>query len=928
MEKQFKIYSVDTKSFYNIEEEKINKQIMGCEIAINLIKEYMLTTIIKPKKGKKGQDLKTYKFKDVADLHIQKKKNKYVKKYINNLKKENKELMKSSEFISALSKFDFYKNHVLHDKDENNRNIKNRLDELKSELNDLLQSNKDVRELNPKKMSKYNLVSLFDSDLSRTLELKIDEITTDLLLVRVYHYSVLEQLIEKGYDYCGEHYICLTASAGQIRQKKVLFIKESTWNRVKNTIMCGLSVEDINNLGGCNINKYLAYLALCSSASDLIEGFNIDEAIVIEDFETILKKRKVDYIDNATFEVEKGKKMDITITHSDGCGWVLPTVSKKNFQIRMPWFKGLMTPVDYISWCEECNDNNYKVTDIWSNEWDLKEDNIKYVFSKSQFKMWKYYKDWQHYKDNFKKYNCKANYCNIEEDYKDFRQAKFNYQMWQTLLDIKDNEIEYFTNPIDEFITKAYTDRETMLEMLGATKENNKKNYLQQILAIYPELLRDSYIKDQLGGAISKVKKEAKSGKIKINAKNTFLIPDIFAWMEYIFLGKDKVTGLLKDGQVSCKLFKKEKELLVERSPHLYREESVRNNIINKNTKKWFISNGIYTSCHDLINIILQFDNDGDHGLVVAGKLVEIAKRNSKDVLPLYYEMGNAEPKEINAKNIYNGLVTGFKYSNIGQYSNKLTVLWNKDSVMADDINTAKVITALNNYCIDAAKTLEMKSLVKGSHIDKAVKEINKMKMPYFFQFAKDKDAESVNKINNSTVNRICQKIEEISQGDFDFKSVGNFRYTMMIHNSKIEINNIVVTEYNRMNEEMQKYFFKNESMEKDEISCAVWDIMKYEFDMFCRENNIVYEDAVDVIVKYVYQNKRDCKKKLLFNVFGDTILANLQNNIKKPLTGGYMMCQVCGKRVKKESNNQVMCKICSAAKVKENDRNRKAKTK
>lgn len=924
MDKQFKIYSVDTKSFYNEEEEKINKQITGVNIAINLIKEYVLTTMVEPKIGKKGKELKAYTFEDVADLHKQKKSNKYIKQYINQLKKENKELMKSEKFKDRLREYKFYKDYVEHEKEEEkkNKNKKNKMDILNSKLNDLLKSNTLVRELNPKKVSKYNLISLFDSDLSRTLELKEDEVSTDLLIVRVYHYPVLEQLIEKGYNHLGEHYIALTASAGQIRTKKVLFIKESSWGKIQNIIMCGLTIKDINSQGGCNINKFLAYLALCTSASAKIEGFNIDKAIVIDDFETTLKNRKVDYINNKTFEVGEGKEMDITITHSDGCGWVLYSESKKSFQMRMPWFKGLMTPVNYLLWCEEYNNSNYKVKDIWGKEWDLKADDIKYVFSKSQFKMWKYYKDWQDYKDNFIEYDCNANYCNMEEDYKDFRQAKFTYQMWQTLLDIKEEEIEYFTEPINKFVTKAYTDKDVMLKILGVTKENIKKDYLQQALEIYPELLKDSYIKDQLGSAISKIKKDSKSGKVKIDAKNTFLIPDVFAWMQFVFYGEGKVTGLLNDGEVSCKLFKKEKELLVERSPHLYKEEAVRVNIINKDTNKWFLSNGIYTSCHDMISKILQFDNDGDHALVAAGKLVEIAKRNAKDVLPLYYDMGNAEPKEINSKNIYDGLVTGFKYSNIGQFSNKLTALWNKDIITKNDINTAKVITALNNYCIDAAKTLEMKTLQKGSAIDKAVKEINKLPMPYFFKFTKDKD--NVSKINNSTVNRICKKIEEIKQGDFDFSKVGNFRSANLMNNAKIEINPLVIEEYDRLNKEMQKYFFKNESMEKEEIACAVWDIMKFEFDTFCKENNIKYGDAVDMIIKNIYRNNKDSKKKLLFNVFGDMIVENLKNNIKKPLENGYITCSCCGKRTKKTSNRQTMCKVCREKKIKERDRNRK----
>ena len=36
-----------------------------------------------------------------------------------------------------------------------------------------------------------------------------------------------------------------------------------------------------------NINKYLAYLALCNSGTDRWENFNIDKSIVVKDFEIV-----------------------------------------------------------------------------------------------------------------------------------------------------------------------------------------------------------------------------------------------------------------------------------------------------------------------------------------------------------------------------------------------------------------------------------------------------------------------------------------------------------------------------------------------------------------------------------------------------------------------------------------------------------------
>ena len=61
-------------------------------------------------------------------------------------------------------------------------------------------------------------------------------------------------MIFNGFEYQGEKYIYFTSSAGQIRTKKVVFIKESLWQKHEKTIMCGLTIDAINAKGGNNPN--------------------------------------------------------------------------------------------------------------------------------------------------------------------------------------------------------------------------------------------------------------------------------------------------------------------------------------------------------------------------------------------------------------------------------------------------------------------------------------------------------------------------------------------------------------------------------------------------------------------------------------------------------------------------------------------------
>ena len=94
------------------------------------------------------------------------------------------------------------------------------------------------------------------------------------------------------------------------------------------------------------------------------------------------------------------------------------------------------------------------ITDIYGQEHDVIKEDIKIIFTKSQFKMWKYYDSWNEYKEYFKKYHCSAGKCNIEEDR--IKNAKINYQMLQTLTNITDDEIDLLTKKSSERINNIF----------------------------------------------------------------------------------------------------------------------------------------------------------------------------------------------------------------------------------------------------------------------------------------------------------------------------------------------------------------------------------------------------------------------------------------------------------------------------------------
>lgn len=568
--------------------------------------------------------------------------------------------------------------------------ITQRIANLKERLYLAFKEHNQTRTLRSDCLKDNNVISLFDSVLTRTLGIKENTLSLDIMVVQTYHFQVLEDIIDKGFIHNNEKYVYFTSSAGQIRTKKSCFIKKSTYDKYQNALTCGLSIENINSLGGSSINKWNSYMALSNSASSPWQ-VDIDKTIVVNDLETDVSSL-VDYIDRDTYEITR-KTMNIPIEHTDGCGMILPTLSRKSFMVRLPWVKGLLVPFDFRKFAEE--NNSCKVTDVYGKEWDIVNDDIQVIFTKSQFKMWKYYSSWEEYQDKYKKYGCLGAKLNEEDP---SVEGKLTYQMLQTLTDITEEELKQISDKTVNEITTLGTDKETMMRVLGATEKNKYKTALQEALLLYPELLNDDHTKEIIKNKKKSMIKDAKSGKLLVDgARYTYLCPDLYAFCEKMFMNIENPKGLLSGSDVYCSLYN-EGHIDILRSPHLYREHGVRLNKKDKEKEKWFITPGVYTSIHDPISKLLQFDNDGDKALIISDELiVNIAKRNMDDIVPLYYEMSVAQKQEINSKNIYEALTLAYGI-NIGEYSNNITKIWNSDNINLDVI---KWLCMENNFTID-----------------------------------------------------------------------------------------------------------------------------------------------------------------------------------------------------------------------------------
>lgn len=281
---QAQIYSLETDAFYTDEEfqianrlEELRKYLRLLYKEINIITEYRKNILIEcntDKIKKNAIDKMTRLSMEKERLACKNTNNKILSEEdrIHNILNgfKNTHGTKYSSTKTADELLDFDSENSLERLQGEGKELKERIKETKIIFEETLERNKQTRAIRPTHLNYKNIVSIFDSSLIRTLGMKYNKLNQDLMIISVFYFKIAEDIVLNGFLCNGEKYIYLFSSAGQLRNKKMVFIKESLWNKYHQTLLCGLSIEKINSFGGINRNKYLAYSSLVSTSTDEI----------------------------------------------------------------------------------------------------------------------------------------------------------------------------------------------------------------------------------------------------------------------------------------------------------------------------------------------------------------------------------------------------------------------------------------------------------------------------------------------------------------------------------------------------------------------------------------------------------------------------------------------------------------------------------
>ena len=805
-----------------------------------------------------------------------------------------------------------------------------------------IKKNTEIRKIDGKYL-KYekNQISVFEGDVirlalaDRGLSKADYQLLDEIVYMEIYHNEIMEQIIKKGVMIADKKYVFYSASTGQVRNKTITLLEEDFYKKHKDKLLVGLSVDHINNLGGMNVGKYISYTALPLSSSVLPDKeIDIDRCILVKGLETTVTDmvKFVDiredsngqhYVfDTPTDYLEKS----IKIEHTDGAGMFLPGELPSSCQIRSGYFKGAMFPFDFRAFTKEIAQNTV-VIDAWGKEIDIEQEDIRFIFTTSQLKMWKMYSSWDAYKEAFKNSKIKISINSYANPPKEIVNSA--YQYLQALP--YGSSIEGICGKAKDDIKKMYTDLEYTKEVMGFTvdeeecpdKKTTTNALIAEALNIYPQLIYDSYIQDKVNAFVKARAKSYRAGKIPLKGYYSYAAPDMYAFCEYLFCGEENPQGLVPKNHVYNKYFDDKgtvEHLVCLRSPHLSNYEYGKRDLVKtEECRKWFkhMESDTVVSCHDLLSKNLQLDWDGDEILVCDDEeLYKLAQ--DKPSAPLYYEMQQAEPQLITDEAIYETLVKGFDNNVIGESSNAITKLWNTPIATNDNPtpydDAINVFCAFSNYSIDYPKTGKSLDLGKYQELyNKLVvpkKGFVKSEVPHpnFFAEAKGKKKSKVASPTDSVMDRIKNYIG-IKKGSPDYllDTEGNdFDYRMLMNNEQRE-DGSAMYEVNRYDSKYKQLYLMLKLRKKAEINTcknigkslkkqntnSVKIAGQYEiFYYHCiREIKSIFTNndgwfnsnlAVNYFIDLEYLNPEfaTSSKNILWKCFGHILVDNLQKNV------------------------------------------------
>lgn len=341
--------------------------------------------------------------------------------------------------------------------DENKKIYRCKLDKEKQKKYDKAVENKVKRDRNNHMIltAESELIRIIKHLSERNQTIKDRDYIPDILSLKVGRsYSTYKEIMTKTgmiVTYNGIKYKRIIVSSSHSRTQKAMLVSVDVWEKALDILLCGLD----RNIKYKFMSKWNSYIGL--AATDSIPA-SMPNIVVIDDKE-VLQNAIVDVVEETDTEDEDGKikrdfrvlsdqEVELPINLFDGAGLVTAEKAEQwslelgldyvpaSFQFRcIPCLKGKLYTMPVTEFAEVFHVRTIK--DINGKEWDLFNDKIDCILTKSQFKFYNLYDSIEAWKNCFKEevhgYKRTFNISSYDESYEELNKTTvMAYQPLQT----------------------------------------------------------------------------------------------------------------------------------------------------------------------------------------------------------------------------------------------------------------------------------------------------------------------------------------------------------------------------------------------------------------------------------------------------------------------------------------------------------------
>ena len=517
----------------------------------------------------------------------------------------------------------------------------------------------------------------------------------DIVNVFVDKKSHYKDIGKKGFYLNGNHYIRFCCGSGQMRRNTITFINEKLYKSITDNLMCGF----MSKTKDFNLAKLHAYFALSFSS---VLWVRTPRVCVIKDFfNPIDPNEKIDFIEK---DPKTGKKIIVQKTAgqlrlelncADGQGLVDPQFAQLwgqdmnlsycpcSFVVRSVFIKGNLATFDFKKYAREHGITT--IRDKWGVTYNVED--IDVLLSESQFKMHKYYTNWQEYLSYTEKAGIRWGVARYNKKYDD-DYVLANYQYIQALTITKE-DIQKLIAPTIDWIRKICSgdDLYTLLYMYGVKNEDadyqamysSAQSLTAKAIVKNSDFLKDTYVQQKIYKNIAESINKAKLGKIWLHGNYQFMISDPYAQCQAAF--GQKPTGLLKTGEIYSGWWKDKvaDKTTIDccRSPMIdQHEHNPMTFHCNELMEEWYqyLPSGVIFNIYDT-SVYRAEDADFDGDIILTTDNEVFIKGSNKNQNTITYEKGAAPTQKINLNNSVKtdlrGLGTG-----VGGFSNLATTMY------------------------------------------------------------------------------------------------------------------------------------------------------------------------------------------------------------------------------------------------------------